>query len=74
MGSTPYFKQNKKNYCYCCATMLQLEADTVSQSLRDLASWTEDARNLGADEISNITTTLEDMFFFSFTDLKVGLY
>ena len=54
--------------------MLQLEADTVSQSLRDLASWTEDARNLGADEISNITTTLEDMFFFSFTDLKVGLY
>ena len=49
-----------------------MKADDVSKSLKDLDSWTKDASGLGAEEISNITTTLEDLFFFSFTDLEVS--
>ena len=49
-----------------------MKADDVSRSLKDLDTWTKDASSLGAKEISNITATLEDLFFFSFTDLEVS--
>ena len=71
--SQPTFRDNRPiSTVSALINMFQLKADAVSKSLKDLATWTKDATYLGADEISNITTTLEDLFVFSFKDLNVS--
>ncbi|XP_053377693.1 adhesion G-protein coupled receptor G6-like isoform X3 [Mercenaria mercenaria] len=51
---------------------LELQTEDVSQNLRNLATLTKDASGLRSEEIANITSTLEEYFFFSFENIEIA--
>ncbi|XP_052778661.1 adhesion G protein-coupled receptor L4-like [Mya arenaria] len=62
----PHWEEPETSEC------VELDSSAVSQNLRNLASMTKDASGLRSEEIANITTMLEEYFFFSFDDREIA--